>query len=135
MDALTRRRAVQEEGNALHKQGSYRAAVAIFSQALAMEPDSHVLWSNRSASHLSMRQPVRCDRNSAKSTCIGDAMIMCGTSRRLRLRTRSEPWAANQTGHAGTTGLGARCRFAEPRHAATSIAITTQLPATKHLPI
>ena len=44
--------ALKEQGNALYLQKRYDEAVRVYTQALALDPTNHVLYSNRCACHL-----------------------------------------------------------------------------------
>jgi stress-induced-phosphoprotein 1 len=53
------------EGNAAFKGGCHIEAVRLYSLAIDLDPDNHVLWSNRSAAHLAS--------GDAKSKALADA--------------------------------------------------------------
>ncbi|EWM23747.1 stress-induced protein [Nannochloropsis gaditana] len=42
----------KDEGNAAFKEGRYKEALALYTQGVAIDPDNHVLYSNRSAAFL-----------------------------------------------------------------------------------
>jgi tetratricopeptide (TPR) repeat protein len=46
---------LQAKGNAAFSAGNYTDAVSFFSQAIELDPSNHVLFSNRSASHASLK--------------------------------------------------------------------------------
>lgn len=46
----------QAEGNAAFSAGRFAEAVDKFTEAIALQPDNHVLYSNRSAAHASLHQ-------------------------------------------------------------------------------
>jgi tetratricopeptide (TPR) repeat protein len=45
-------RDLKDQGNDLFRSGDAAGAVSLYSQGLALDPDSHALYSNRSAAHL-----------------------------------------------------------------------------------
>ena len=47
--------ASQAKGNAAFSAGDYTEAITFFSQAIELDPSNHVLFSNRSASHASLK--------------------------------------------------------------------------------
>ena len=47
----------QAKGNAAFSAGSFEEAISFFSQAIAIDPSNHVLFSNRSASKVRAVQP------------------------------------------------------------------------------
>ncbi len=46
-------RCAQAKGNAAFSAGNFEEAIQFFTQAIAVDPKNHVLYSNRSASHVS----------------------------------------------------------------------------------
>jgi Flp pilus assembly protein TadD len=47
---------LKSQGNALHVQGQYRAAYKKYSEAIKEDPTNAVLWANRAASGLAMKE-------------------------------------------------------------------------------
>jgi Flp pilus assembly protein TadD len=47
---------LKTQGNALHVQGQYRAAYKKYSEAIKEDPTNAVLWANRAASGLAMKE-------------------------------------------------------------------------------
>jgi stress-induced-phosphoprotein 1 len=47
---------LKAQGNAAFTAGKFEDAVALFSQAIAVDPQNHVLWSNRSGAYCSLKR-------------------------------------------------------------------------------
>jgi Flp pilus assembly protein TadD len=47
---------LKAQGNALHVQGQYKAAYKKYSEAIKEDPTNAVLWANRAASGLGMKE-------------------------------------------------------------------------------
>lgn len=48
--------ALKDQGNKAFAAKDYDRAIALFSQAIKLDPANHVLWSNRSAAYAGKRQ-------------------------------------------------------------------------------
>lgn len=48
--------ALKEKGNECFKNGNYEKAIEYYSQAILIEPNDHILYSNRSASYLNINK-------------------------------------------------------------------------------
>lgn len=48
--------ALKDQGNKAFAAKDYDKAIDLFTQAIAIDPKNHVLWSNRSAAHTGKRE-------------------------------------------------------------------------------
>ena len=94
-------RILREKGNLAFKSCDYRHAVQVFSLALKLAPDSHVLFSNRSAAHMAIGQyDMPSMTLTAPSACIpsgSKASYAKATPSRLPAAC-ARPWACTRRG-------------------------------------
>lgn len=64
-EAAEQAQAFKTEGNAAFKEGNFDAAIQHYTQAISLDPDNHVFYSNRSATYLAKKD--------AKSKALKDA--------------------------------------------------------------
>lgn len=56
----------KDEGNAAFKEGRYKEAIALYTQGLDIDPDNHVLYSNRSAAYLKEQERGKALKDAEK---------------------------------------------------------------------
>lgn len=65
-DALEESAALKDEGNVKFKAGEYAAAVELYSKSLELNPQSHLVYGNRSAGYLKLGKPEEALRDAER---------------------------------------------------------------------
>jgi stress-induced-phosphoprotein 1 len=63
---FTRSRSFATQANALIKEEKFKEAAVIYTKALKLTPDSHILYSNRSAAFAGMKRYSRAKQDADK---------------------------------------------------------------------
>jgi len=83
---------LKDDGNTAHKQGKYKEAVDAYTSALQLDPTSAVLFSNRSASCLALKEPERALQDAQMATTLNSSWARAHYRRGAALHAL-ERWA------------------------------------------